>query len=50
MQDEYKPRQRDKRFDRHARRPMRVTGRGLVTVLNTLDQKRERERRQRDGK
>lgn len=48
MTSDYQPRQRDKRSERHAKRPMRVTGRGLVTVLSALDQKRERERRKRE--
>lgn len=43
MNDEYRPRQRDTRIDHH-KRPMRVTGRGLVTILIPLEQKRERER------
>lgn len=45
--DDYRPRQRDRRIDRK-HRPMRVTGRGLVTILVPLEQKRERERREKE--
>lgn len=45
MVTEYRPRTRDKRSDRRAKRPMKVSGRGVITVLTALDQKRERARR-----
>lgn len=43
----YTPTNRDKaRASRRSR--MRVTGRGLITVNNALEQKRERERRAKE--
>lgn len=46
MHEDYRPRQRDRRIDSR-KRPMRVSGRGLVTVMIPLEQKRERERREK---
>jgi hypothetical protein len=44
--EEYKMKRRDHRHDRRAKRPMRVTGRGLITILSRLEQERERKRRE----
>lgn len=33
-----------------ARRRMRVSGRGLITVLSALEQRRERERREKESR